>query len=94
MKYALCLHSIKLCLYFDNSVAPKNNWYNCVASLVLHGPLEVGIGRNVIGRHCRPSLMINNVGGARIRTFFKLVDCQLKRSFVSEAFFGLTNASE
>ena len=41
---------------------------------MFYGPLEAGIGRNVRGWRCRLSSMLNNIGGGRTRTFFKLVE--------------------
>ena len=43
----LCLHPVKLCLYLGNYAAP--NPYNYVTSLLLYGPLEASIGRNLSG---------------------------------------------
>ena len=47
-----------ICLYLGHSVAP--NPYNRVASLVLHAPLEAGIGRKVSGSHSlSPKFSVN-----------------------------------
>ena len=59
---------------------------------MLYGPLEAGIGRNVSGRHCRRSSMLHNIGGARIRLFFKLAGV-LFVAF-SEAFSEVKHASK
>ena len=73
-KYAsLCLHPVKLCLYFAHSAAP--NPLDYVVSLVLYSPLEAGIGRNVSGWRYRRSSTLNDIGGAATRAFFKLVEC-------------------
>ena len=37
--------------------------------------------------------MLNSIGGARTRTFFKLTDGAVIMAFVSETFFGLKIAS-
>ena len=44
---------------------------------MVYGLLEAGIGHNAGGQHCRRSSVLNNIGGARTRTFFNLVECYL-----------------
>ena len=61
------LHPVKLLPLFGHFAAP-NPW-NDVASLVLYGPLEAGIGRNMSGWHCRRSSTLN-VGGSYV--FFEV----------------------
>ena len=57
------------------SAAP--NRCNYAASLVLYGPFEAGISRNVSGWHCRRSSTLNNIGGARTRVCFQVVGVYL-----------------
>ena len=47
------------------------------------------------GCYCRQRSMLNNIGGAKTRTFFKLTSRWRSDilAFFSEAFFGLKNAS-
>ena len=71
----LCLNPVKLFLYFGHSTAP--NPYNYVAALVLYergAPLGVCIGGNMSGGHYRRNSMLNSIGGARTRSFFKLTN--------------------
>ena len=58
-------------------------------------PFETWIRGNIIGCHCRQSSMLNNIGGARTRTFFKLTNRWRSDIFsvFSEALFGLKKAS-
>ena len=82
--------SLKLCLYFGHSAAPVP--YNDVASLVLYGPLEAGRSEcewlalspkfNVKRHRWHENSSVFHVGGV------------LFVAFVSEAFFGLKNASK
>ena len=83
----LCLHPVKLCPCFGHSAAP--NPHNYIASLVLYGPLEAGIDRNMSVWHCRRS---SNVGRAICRRFLSW------RSVIYSVrlwiFFELGNAPE
>ena len=59
-------------------------------------PLEAWIGANVSDCYFRQSSMLNSIGGARTRTFFKLTNWWRSDNyfaFFSEAFFVLKNAS-
>ena len=64
-----------------------------VASIVLYGPVEAGIGRNVSGWHCRRSSTLNDIDRWRENSYVFQVGRVLCLAFVSEAFFGLVNAS-
>ena len=47
---------------------------------MLYGPFGARIGGNVSGWHCRRSLTLNNIGGARTHTFFNLAEVLFERS--------------
>ena len=58
-------------------------------------PLDAWIGGSMSGRRCRRSSMLSKIGGARTRTFscWPIDGGVIFIAFVSEALFGLTNAS-
>ena len=68
-------YPLKLCPYFGHSAILIPSSY--IASFVLYGPLGAAIGQNVRGWNGRRSSTLNNIGGVRFRTFFKLAECEL-----------------
>ena len=81
-----------ICLYLGHSVAP--NPYNRVASLVLHAPLEAGIGRKVsVSQSLSPKFSVHQHRWRENSYIFQVGGVLLYRSSF-EAFFGLKNAWE
>ena len=90
----LCLHPVKLFLNFGHSAG--SNPKNYLAAFVLYGTQGSvrGLSRwECKWCHCRQSWMLNNIGGARTRTFFKLTS-GWRSDIFSVLFWGFFRVEE
>ena len=69
------MHPGKLFLNFGHSAASNRNNHVAALSFAEHrAPSEAWVGTNITSCHCRRSLMLNDVGGVKTRTLFKLTN--------------------